>query len=254
MLSARAGRRDTGTRVAPYLRVRGKGGTNVAYSHSERLSALDASFLELEAPNVHMHVGSAAIYELGPLARADGSLDFERILTAAGAAFARRPRLRQKLASVPFYRHPVWVDDDRFNLSYHVRHTALPFPGDERRLKRLFGRVMSQQLDRGKPLWEMWFVDGVGEDRFAVITKLQHVRADGVSVIDRRSVLMRSEPDPTIHPARSWVSRPPPSAVSLLANEVRRRAARQPPLCIDGRRGDRFLGGADSRPAGQRKA
>ena len=136
------------------------------------------------------------------------------------------PRYRQRLARVPLFDHPVWVDDARFNLAYHVRHTHLPHPGDERQLKRLAGRLMSQQLDRGKPLWEMWVVEGLEGDRFAIITKMHHCMIDGVGSVELMGSVMRPtpEPDPSARraPAR-WLPRPVPGGMQLLASEVSHR-------------------------------
>jgi diacylglycerol O-acyltransferase len=198
----------------------------VAYAHYERLSALDASFLELEDANAHMHDGSVALFELGPLACDDGGLDFERILRATEAVLRRSVRLRQRLAAVPVLGHPVWVDDERFNLLYHVRHASLPAPGDVRSLKRLAGRVMSQQLDRGKPLWELWFVEGVEGGRFAVITKLHHCLADGVSGAELFATLMGADATAGAAETRPWIPRPAPSSARLLGEELARRALR----------------------------
>jgi diacylglycerol O-acyltransferase len=197
----------------------------MAYWHYERLSALDATFLELEDANVHMHVGAVGIFDAGPLTTPEGALDIDRIRADAEAALRRNPRFRQRLASIPILDHPVWIDDHRFNLLYHVRHTSLPRPGDVRLLKRLAGRIMSQQLDRGKPLWEMWFVEGLEENRFAVITKVHHCMIDGISGIDLMATLMRFEPDATIEGAARWLPRPAPSRARLLVDEVARRAS-----------------------------
>jgi hypothetical protein len=104
----------------------------VAYSYHDRLTALDSSFLELESPRVHMHVGSVGIFEPGPLARDDGGLDFDEILALTETGLQRAPRFRTKLGRIPVSGQPIWVDDEHFNLLYHVRHTGLPLPGDER--------------------------------------------------------------------------------------------------------------------------
>jgi WS/DGAT/MGAT family acyltransferase len=196
----------------------------MSYSHYDRLTALDASFLSLEDHNVHMHVGSVGLFDATPLTGPNGGLDMERVMGASDAALARHPRFRQKLAWVPLTGAPVWVDDERFNLNYHVRHTALPPPGDLRQLKRLAGRIMSQQLDRGKPLWELWFVEGVEGDRFAVITKLHHCMIDGISSVDLMSAMMGPDPDHVAVPSGKWVPRPAPAPGRLLVDEVLRRA------------------------------
>src|SRR5262249_20623978 len=146
----------------------------MAYSHFERLSALDDSFLEIEDGNSHMHIGAVAVFEGGPLVRPDGGVDIERVRALMEAGLHRLPPYRPPLAPPPAVRQPLGVDDRRFNLSYHVRHTHLPRPGDARQLKRLAGRLMSQELDRGKPLWEMWVVEGLEDGRFAIVTKAHH--------------------------------------------------------------------------------
>src|SRR5262249_46509537 len=136
----------------------------------------------------------------------------------------RIPRYRQVLLPVPIEGHPAWVDDQHFNIDYHVRHTALPRPGDDRQLKRLSGRIMSQQLDRSKPLWEMWIVEGLaGGDRFAVITKVHHCMIDGMSSVDLLEVLLTPAPTSDIEPAPRWVPRPVPGRWAFLQAETLRR-------------------------------
>jgi diacylglycerol O-acyltransferase len=124
----------------------------MSYTFYEPLSAMDAMFLEIEDASLHMHIGGVTLFEAAALRGESGGLDVERILAFVQAQLHKSPRLRQKLATIPSFGRPVWVDDARFNLLYHFRHTALPEPGDERQLKRLAGRILSQQLDRGKPL------------------------------------------------------------------------------------------------------
>ena len=198
----------------------------MAYSHYDRLTALDASFLDLESDSVHMHVGSVGIFEPGPLAREDGGIDFDRILAVSEAALRRAPRFRQKLSHVPVSGHPVWVDDEHFNLLYHLRHTSLPLPGELRQLKRLVGRIMSQKLDRARPLWELWFVEGLEEGRFAVVSKVHHSVIDGISGVDLLAAFMG--PDADHRPEQvdhRWMPRPPPGPLGLLGDEIRRRAS-----------------------------
>ncbi|MBW2243014.1 MAG: wax ester/triacylglycerol synthase family O-acyltransferase [Deltaproteobacteria bacterium] len=194
------------------------------YSHFDRLTALDTTFLDLESDGVHMHVGTVATFEPGPLATPEGGIDFEQILTLAEVGLRRAPRFRQKLGATPITGHPVWIDDDRFNLNYHVRHTALPLPGDERRLKRLAGRIMSQKLDRSKPMWELWFVEGLEGGRFAVISKVHHCLIDGLSGVELLAAFMG--PDPSYRPVEThhtWRPRPRPSSLELLGGELRHR-------------------------------
>ncbi len=216
----------------------------MSYTHYDRLTALDTLFLELETPGVHMHVGSVGIFDPGPLANEDGSIDFDRLLEVCEAGLARAPRFRQKLASVPVTDQPVWVDDEHFNIMYHVRHTALPIPGDERRLKRLVGRIMSEKLDRAKPMWELWFVEGLEGGRLAVISKVHHCLIDGISGVDLLAAFMGADPE---HRSESsehdWVPRPAPSPTRMLLDEAWRRASM--PANLLGAAVDAFREGSD---------
>jgi WS/DGAT/MGAT family acyltransferase len=189
----------------------------------ERLSALDASFLGIEDESTHMHVGAIMVFEAAALQHEDGGLDIERIRALVASRLHCVPRYRQRLAYVPLESHPVWVDDRDFNLQYHVRHTSLPRPGDERLLKRLAGRIMSQKLDPGKPLWEMWFVEGLDGPRFALITKTHHCMIDGISAVDVLAALLRTTPDTSIEKAPAWQPRHTPSRADLLAGAIGRR-------------------------------
>jgi diacylglycerol O-acyltransferase len=188
-----------------------------------RLTALDRSFLDIEDRSVHMHVGATCIFEAGPLRTADGGIDIRRIRDFVRSRLHRIPRYRQRLAWVPLENHPVWVDDDQFNLNYHVRHTCLPRPGDERCLKRLSGRIFSQQLDRGKPLWEMWIVEGLDGDRFATINKIHHCMIDGMAGADLLGVLLTPEPDERIGEIHGWHPRKAPDGAELLRDAALRR-------------------------------
>jgi diacylglycerol O-acyltransferase / wax synthase len=186
-------------------------------SRFERLQVLDELFLHLEGPNTHMHVGGIAIFE-GP------APEYEEVLDMIGARLDMVPRFRQKLATVPFgLGRPVWIDDAHFHLEYHVRQTALPHPGDSQRLKRLVARVMSQQLDRSKPLWEMWVAEGLQGDRFALISKTHHCIIDGISGADIMSVLLDFAPEANEMTATPWRPRPQPTQDELLADAVRER-------------------------------
>jgi diacylglycerol O-acyltransferase len=184
---------------------------------------MDAMFLEIEDESLPMHMGSVSLFEAGPTVREGGGLDLERILSAAEAQLHKTPRLRQKLATIPLFQHPVWIDDPSFNLRYHIRHAAVPHPGDVRQLKRLVGRLLSQRLDRSKPLWETWLIEGVEKDRFAVVTKLHHCMADGVSS-SSVSLLVGARPDYRPGPTRPWTPREPPPDARMLADEAIRRA------------------------------
>src|SRR3954471_25033884 len=188
-----------------------------------RLTGLDASFLHLEDDRTHMHVAGVMTF--------DGtSPAYDDVVDAIEARLDLVPRYRQKLAFVPFSQgRPRWIDDPHFNLRYHVRMTALPEPGSEEELKRLAGRVFSQPLDRDKPLWELWVVDGLdGGNRFAMLSKTHHALVDGISGVDIASVLFDTKPDP--HPpasegeAKRWLPQPSPSSAQLLGEALVERA------------------------------
>ena len=182
----------------------------------ERLSTLDSLFLELEDRTTHMHVGAVAVFEGKPPPYSD-------LLQLIGARLDQVPRYRQRVQFVPFKQgRPVWVDESQFDLEYHVRHTALPVPGGDEELKRLAGRLFSQALDRDKPLWEMWLVEGLGGDRFAVISKTHHCMLDGISGVDLATVLMDTEPSSEPPPqVAEWKPRSAPGTAELLALSVK---------------------------------
>ncbi len=157
--------------------------------HLDRLTSIDASFLHQEGRSSHMHIGGVLIFDGPPPA-------FEDYLDHVRGRLHLVPRYRQKLATPPLQAgRPLWVDDPDFNLEYHVRHTALPAPGSEEQLLLLVSRLASQRLDRSKPLWEMWLVEGLSDDRFAVISKTHHALVDGISGVDLATVLFDLSPD-----------------------------------------------------------
>jgi WS/DGAT/MGAT family acyltransferase len=189
-------------------------------TNADRLSGLDSSFLHLERDNAHMHVAGCAVFE-GPAPA------YEELVGAIGARLHLVPRYRQRLAFVPLQQgRPVWVDDPHFNLTYHVRHTALPRPGGEDELKRLAGRVFSQALDRSRPLWELWLVEGLQDGRFALLSKTHHALVDGVSGVDIATVMFDTAPDPmpVAPPEHGWQPRPLPTGAQLLADALVERA------------------------------
>lgn len=196
----------------------------------DRLSGLDSSFLHLEQGPAHMHVASTTIFE-------GAAPDYEEFLEHISSRLHLVPRFRQKLRFVPFGQgRPKWVDDPQFNLEYHVRHTALPSPESEEQLRNLAARIFSQRLDRSKPLWEMWLVDGVEGYRFAIVTKSHHCLVDGVSGVDITNVLFDAAPDPEALPGpQPWVAHPEPSDAQMLAEALVERAT-QPAEVVRGAR------------------
>ena len=186
----------------------------------DRLTGLDASFLQLEGADAHMHVASTIIFE-GPPPSYDEFRDH------ISSRLHLVPRFRQKLRFVPLGQgRPVWVDDPHLNLGYHVRHTALPPPGHEDQLRTLAARIFSQQLDRSKPLWELWLVDGLSEDRFAIVGKSHHCLVDGVSGVDITTVLFDTQREPVAPtaPPDDWLPEPEPTDAEVLARSLLDRA------------------------------
>jgi WS/DGAT/MGAT family acyltransferase len=179
-----------------------------------------------ESPEVYMHISATMIYELGPLRTEDGGIDIDAIKRATESVLHLIPRYREKLAWIPFFNHPVWVDDQDFNLDYHIRHTSLPRPGGLEQLKRLSARIMSHQLDRSRPLWETWVVEGLEGDRFAMITKIHHCMIDGEAGADLAQILMSTDPDHRVpEEAPAYIPRPAPTSVELMLDEVALRAS-----------------------------
>jgi diacylglycerol O-acyltransferase / wax synthase len=183
---------------------------------SDRLSGLDASFLHLEQGGAHMHVASTLVFD-GP------KPEYDEFRGHVASRLHLVPRFRQKLRFVPLaLGRPAWEDDPHLNLEYHVRQTALPPPGSEEQLRVLAARIFSQALDRSKPLWELWLVDGLDGDRFAVVGKSHHCLVDGVSGVDITTVLFDTKPEPTgpPEPPDEWLPRPQPSDAEVVAEAV----------------------------------
>ena len=196
----------------------------MAHFKYDRLSAQDASFLVFETDNVHMHIAGTQVYEAGPLGTGDGGIDFAAAKRAIEEVLHLIPRYRQKLAWIPLAGMPVWVDDRDFNLDYHVRHAALPRPGGMEQLKQLSARIMSHQLDRARPLWEMWIVEGLEDDRFAMISKMHHCMLDGESGVDLAQILMSTKPrQQSRRDVPAYIPRPAPTGLELMRDEVVRR-------------------------------
>jgi diacylglycerol O-acyltransferase len=193
---------------------------NQVVANPDRLSGLDSSFLHLERDTAHMHVAACTVFTGQAPA-------YEDLVAHIDSRLHLVPRYRQRLAFVPLHQgRPVWVDDPHFNLTYHVRHTALPRPGSEAELKRLSGRIFSQALDRSRPLWELWLVEGLADDQFALLSKTHHALVDGVSGVDIFTVLFDASPEPmpVARPEQDWAPRPLPSKAQLLADAVVERS------------------------------
>nr|WP_275403874.1 wax ester/triacylglycerol synthase family O-acyltransferase [Pseudonocardia acidicola] len=181
------------------------------------MSPLDASFLFMEQRTTAMHVGGVMTFA----PPADGPFDVEAFIKLIGHRLALVPRYRQKLREVPGRLGlPVWVDDPDFDLSFHVRRSALPAPGADTALRELVGRLLSRQLDRSRPLWEVYIIEGLAGDRFAVVTKTHHAMVDGLASMDIGTLLLDLTPQPRETPADDWRPRREPSGLELAASAV----------------------------------
>ncbi len=182
----------------------------------DRLNPLDASFIDVEDadPHASMAIALIAVFEGPPPS-------YDEFLAFLAGRIPLVPRYRQKLRQVPFrLGPPVWVDDPHFDLRYHLRQTALPGPGGAAQLSRLVARVMGQRLDRDYPLWEYWLVTGLAGGRWAVITKVHHCMADGVSGTDMYRVVFDTSPEPSAPAVDDFVVSAEPSDLSLAARAL----------------------------------
>src|SRR4051812_28570109 len=203
----------------------------------DTLSAQDASFLHIETDRSQMHIGGVSIFE-GPAPA------YDAVRAMVEAKLDAAPRYRQRVRFPPLsIGRPVWVDDPHFNIAYHLRHTALPDPGGDGELRNLTGRVMSQALDRSKPLWEMWMVEGLEDGRWALMNKVHHCMVDGVSATDLLSVMLDAEPVAPAPPARSWHAAPEPSDAAVFVHSL-----------VDSMRPAEVVGGAVRAVRGPRTA
>ncbi len=180
----------------------------------ERLSPLDAFFLFIEDGTSHMHIATCAIFE-GP------APEYSSVAAAIATNLPSVPRYRQVVRFVPLQLgRPVWVDDPHFRLEYHLRHTALPAPGGDAELEELIGRLMSQELDRHRPLWEAWMVEGLEHGRWALILKIHHCMADGISGTDLFTAILDHEPETPNSAADPWQPEPQPSGLQLAVDAM----------------------------------
>ena len=183
----------------------------MAQGHGDRLTSVDAGFLHMEEGGAHMHIGALGIFEGPPPSAAAFRAHID-------ARLPRLPRYRQRVQEMPFGTgRPVWVEDENFRLEYHVRHTALPSPGGEDELRALVDRVIGQRLDRCKPLWELWLVEGLADGRWAIVSKTHHAMVDGVSGVDLMTVLFDLEREVHDEEPPAWRPAPTPGTVGLLA-------------------------------------
>ena len=195
---------------------------------TERLTPLDVSFLYMEEPTTPMHVGGLAVFQ-----PPEDGFDYDQLVSLIEQRINLVPRYRQKIRWVPWkLANPVWVDDADFDIAFHVRRSALPGPGSDAQLYELVGRLMSRRLDRSRPLWEMYMVEGLRGGRIAIITKTHHAMVDGVSAVDLSQVILDVTPTPRDVAEDAWTPHPMPSAVGLVASAVA-DLVRRPPGVLD---------------------
>ncbi|MDP8957233.1 MAG: wax ester/triacylglycerol synthase family O-acyltransferase [Actinomycetota bacterium] len=186
----------------------------------ERLGAQDSSFLYLETPSVHFHVGGVAI--LDPSTRPDGVLRYEDVVEVISSRLHLAPRFRQRVAFPPLpIGRPVYVDDVDFDLSFHLRRAALPRPGGRRELIEYVQRVISRPLDRTKPLWELYLIEGLEDGLLALLGKVHHAIVDGVAAIDVASAVFDFSPEPQILETQPWEPEPEPTQLEVLREGIR---------------------------------
>jgi len=194
----------------------------------DRLSPLDVSFLYLEEPTTPMHIGGVVLFQVP-----EGGFDHDRLVHLIEDRIGLVPRYRQKVRWVPGrIANPVWVDDEEFDVAYHVRRSALPRPGTDAQLRDLVGRIMSRPLDRNRPLWEMYLVEGLADGRFAILTKTHHAMVDGAGALDIGQVILDISPEPQRHAGTHWAPRAEPSDVDLVAAAVS-EVLRSPGAAVD---------------------
>ena len=189
---------------------------------SDRLSSLDASLLYLEEPTTVMHVGNVMVFdEPGGRGSSDAPFDYEELVALISARIAHLPRYRQKIREVPGrLANPVWVDDESFDITYHVRQAALPKPGTDEQLEEFVARIQQRPLDRSHPLWEVYLVEGLEHDRFAVVTKTHHALVDGAVALDIAQLVVRDRPGFDEDVVDTWRPRHEPSDLQLVAGAV----------------------------------
>jgi WS/DGAT/MGAT family acyltransferase len=204
----------------------------------DRLTALDESFLHLERAETPMHVGAVAVLERVPFHDADGRFRLDDVRALVASRLGLIPRFRKRVMRVPFGRgRPVWVDHERFDIAEHVRLTSLPAPGSRRQLLELAARLMTQVLDRDRPLWELWFVDGVDHgEHVGLIHKSHHTLTDGISGVDIATVLLDFTREPMVLDDDQWTPAPAPDPARLVVDSVREQLTRRTELAATVRR------------------
>ena len=200
---------------------------------SERLAPRDLALLALESPTTPLHNATIEVFEPGA-----GGFDYQRLLALIEDRIAFVPRYRQRLLTVPGrFANPIWVDDADFDVAFHVRRSALPRPGSPEQLLELVSRIIARPLDRTKPLWEVYFVEGLAEGRVAVLSKSHQILVDGVETVDLTQVLLDAAARPKVLERDEWRPQSRPSSSSLVLDAVRDSVS-NPATLVDTVRGN----------------
>ena len=192
----------------------------------EPLSVLDQTFLAVETPSAYMHIAATIIVDGERLRRPDGCFDMKLFKEYILSRLPHIPAYRRRLASIPLENRPVWVDDDHFRIDQHVKMSTLPPPGGSRQLKRRCEEILERPLDRQRPLWEIWAIDGLEGGKTALLCKVHHCMVDGLSGVALLTALFQVSPERTIPPVPRWTPRPAPTGAEMLGDEIRRRVRR----------------------------
>jgi diacylglycerol O-acyltransferase / wax synthase len=199
---------------------------------SDRLTSLDASFLYMEESTTPMHVGSVMVFQ-----PPDSGFDYDRLVSLIHNRIALVPRFRQRVREVPGrLANPVWVDDEAFDVAYHLRRSALPNPGDDAQLEEFVARIQSRPLDRRRPLWEVYLIEGLAEGRFAIVTKSHQALVDGIHAVDIAHMIVNGEPDREGTMTETWRPAREPSDIELVTSALL-DAVRRPSRLADNVRG-----------------
>jgi WS/DGAT/MGAT family acyltransferase len=198
----------------------------MSISPYDKLSKLDEAFLAFETPSTYMHVALTGIFEAGHLADRDGAVNLGRIRAHIASRLHLIPRYRQRLAYIPLVNDAVWIDDDHFDLGYHIRHASLPRPGNDAQLQQRVAEILERPLSRSRPLWEIWIIEGLDARRFALLAKVHHCMVDGVGGVELLAVLLGPNAQDHQESGTRWEPRPAPGDLQLFGDELVRRAQR----------------------------
>jgi diacylglycerol O-acyltransferase / wax synthase len=195
---------------------------------SQRLRARDLTFLAEESASTPLHNATVEIFEPG-----DSGFDYQRLVTLIGDRISFVPRYRQRVQAVPGrLANPVWVADPDFDVAFHVRRSALPRPGSMDQLRELVARIVSRPLDRTRPLWEVYFVEGLAEGRVAVLSKSHQALVDGIETVDLGQVLLDMAAEHRTLGNDEWSPPARPSPTALVASAVR-DSVKRPATVLD---------------------